>query len=83
MSTVPKFPAPPANLFCSARPGINVLQTLYNGLNFVFVWGGGRWRKGHKPLMKILLSTGIICNFINVQSQNPSNKKIFSEFWAT
>ena len=42
LSTVPKFPARPANLFCSARPGINILQNLYNGLTiFCGGWGGG------------------------------------------
>ena len=52
--------ARPANVFCSARPGINILQNLYNGLN---IWGG------EQKLMKILLSTGIICDLISVQSQ--------------
>ena len=50
---------PARKLFCSARPGIK-LQNLYNGLNML---GGGQ------KLMKILLSTGIICDFISVQLQ--------------
>ena len=58
MSTVPKFPAPPANLFCSARPGINVLQTLYNGLNFVFVWGGGEVAKRAQTLNENFVKYG-------------------------
>ena len=61
VSTLPKFLAGPANCFCSARPGINILQNLYNGLN-IFL---GRGQK----LMKILLSTGIICDLISVQLQ--------------
>ena len=62
MSTVPKFSARPANCFCSARPGINILQNLYNGLT---MGGGG----GGQNLMKILLSTGIIFDLISVQLQ--------------
>ena len=41
-------PGPQIFLFGPARPAINILQNLYNGLNFFF--GGGE-------LMKILLST--------------------------
>ena len=44
-----------------ARPAINILQNLYNGLNFGFFLGGGE-------LMKILISTGIICDLISEQS---------------
>ena len=62
VSNAPKFPARPANLFCSARPGINILQHLYNGLT-IFSGEGG-----HK-LLKILLSMGIICDLISVQLQ--------------
>ena len=62
VSTVPKFPARPANLFCSARPGINILQNLYNGLT-IFCGGVGQ------KLMKILLSTRIIFDLISVQLQ--------------
>ena len=51
---------PARKLFCSARPGINILQNLYNGLNMF--WGG-------QKLMKILLITNIICDLISVQSQ--------------
>ena len=52
----------PANLFVrpgQVRPRINISQNLYNGLNIV--WG--------EKLMKILLSTGIICYLISVQLQ--------------
>ena len=82
--------APKYFVFGPARPKINVLQNLYNGLNFLLFLRG--WRKGHKPLMKILLSTSIsiICNFISVQLQtfkilktNFQNFGIFSKFWAT
>ena len=65
MSTGPTFPVRPANFICSARPGINVLcitkfvQLFKFYINFL-----EEWRKGHKPLKKILLSKGIICNFI-------------------
>ena len=57
-------------LYFSARPGqarpkINILQNLYNGLNI----GGGQ------KLMKILLSTGIICDLISVQSQTVGSSK--------
>ena len=58
VSTGPKFPARPGPqifLFCPARPAINILQNLYNGLNYFF--GGGD--------MKISLSTGIICDLIS------------------
>ena len=55
VSTVPKFPARPANIFCSVRPGINILQNLYNGLT-IFCGGKG----GGQKLIKFLLSTGII-----------------------
>ena len=50
VSTVPKFPAPPGNYFCSARPGINILQNLYNGLT-IFCGGGGR-TKPHENFVK-------------------------------
>ena len=63
VSTVPKFPARPANFFCSARPGINILQNLYNGLTIFCEVGCGQ------NLMKILLSTGIIFDLISVQLQ--------------
>ena len=58
-----KFPARPAN--CFVRPGqarleINILQNLYNYLN-------NFWRD--KTLIKLLLSTGIICNLSTEQSQ--------------
>ena len=55
MSSGPKFPARPGpQLFCSGRPGINILKDLYNGLYFIlFLWGGGA-----QTPMKILLSTG-------------------------
>ena len=53
VSTAPKFPA---------RPGINILQNLNNGL-IIFCGEGGQ------KLMKILLSMGIICNLISVQLQ--------------
>ena len=62
VSTVPKFQALPANFLCSARPGINILQNVYNG----FIIFGGR---GRQNLMKILLSTGIIFDLISVQLQ--------------
>ena len=52
MSTGFKFPA---------RPGINILQNLYNDLT-IFCEGG-------QKLMKILLSISIICNLISVQLQ--------------
>ena len=52
-------------LFGSARPGIIILQNLYNGLNICFGWGGG----GQK-LMKILLNTDIICDLITIISVN-------------
>ena len=53
----------PANCFVRpARPKINILQNLYNGLT-IFCGEGG-----HK-LMKILLSMGIICDLISVQLQ--------------
>ena len=42
-----------------ALPEINILQNLYNGLNVL---------RGAK-LMKILLSTGLICDLISEQSQ--------------
>ena len=43
VSTGPKFPARPANLFyCPARPAINILQNLYNGLKICFCLGGGQ-----------------------------------------
>ena len=45
-STVPKFPARPANFFCSARLGNNILQNLYNGLTI-----GGR-AKTHENFVK-------------------------------
>ena len=46
-----------------ARPAINILQNLYNGLkNFVL--------GGEQKLFKILLSTGIICNLISVNLQS-------------
>ena len=48
-------------LFGPARLGINILQNLYNGFKYIF--------KGEQKLMKILLSTGIICNLISLQSQ--------------
>ena len=31
---------PARKFFCSARPGINILQILYNGLNILCVGGG-------------------------------------------
>ena len=64
----PKFPARPGRqilLLGPARPGINILQNLYNGLN-CFVGEGGQ------KLRKILLSTDIICDLISVQSQTCS-----------
>ena len=51
VSTVPKFPARPANLFCSTRPGINILQNLYNGLT---IWGGGGRTKPHENFVKLI-----------------------------
>ena len=55
-------PAHPSNcLFGPARLGINILQNLYNGLNIFLM--------GEQKLMKIFLSTGIICDLISVQSQ--------------
>ena len=63
VSTKPKFPDRPANVFVrsgQARPRINILQNLYNCLNIF---------KGGQKLIKILLSTGIICYLISVQSQ--------------
>ena len=42
--------------------------------------------EGAKPGMKILLITGIICNFISIQIADfldLQNIKIFLEFWAT
>ena len=48
--------------FCSARPGINILQNLYNSLTTFC----GEVRQ---KLMKILLSMGIICDLISVQLQ--------------
>ena len=60
VSTAPKFPARPANFF--VRPGINILQNLYNGLT-TFCGEGGQ------KLMDILLSMGIICDLISVQLQ--------------
>ena len=63
VSTVPKFFARLANLFCSTRPGINILHNLYNGLT-IFCGGGGG-----QNLMKILLSTGIIFDLISLQLQ--------------
>ena len=80
VSTGPKFPARPGPqifLFKAARLGINILQNLYNCLNIF-------WR-GQK-LMKILLSTGIICNLISEQSQTCwilKTKILFLEFQAT
>ena len=68
VSTAPKFPARPT-FFCSARPGINILQNLNNGLtNFC--------GEGEQKLMKILLSMGIICNLISVQLQTCQILKI-------
>ena len=58
VSIAPKFPAQPA-IFCSARPGINILQNLYIGLN---IFCGER-----RKLIKILLSMGIICELLSVQ----------------
>ena len=60
--TKPKFPAAPSIFFVrpgQVRPRINILQNFYNGL--IIFWGGV-WQK----LMKILLSTGIICYLISV-----------------
>ena len=48
VSTVPKFPARPANFFCSARSGINILQNLFNGLT-IFCRGG---TKTHENFVK-------------------------------
>ena len=63
VSTGPKFPARPANvLFGQARLGINILQNFAQQFNY-FLWGGGQ------KLMKILLSSGIICDLISVQLQ--------------
>ena len=45
-----------------ARPGINILQNLYNGLT-IFCGEGGQ------KLMTILLTMGIICNLISEQLQ--------------
>ena len=47
---------PARKYFCSSRPGINILQNLYNGLNTNMLGGT------HKNL----LSTGIICDLISV-----------------
>ena len=60
VSTGLKFPA--RKMFCSARPGINILQNLYKGLT-IFCGGGGQ------KIMKILLSTSIIRDVISVQLQ--------------
>ena len=65
VSTAPKFPARPANCFVRpnpARPGINILQNLYNGLT-IFCGEGGQ------KLMKILLSMSIICDLLSVHMQ--------------
>ena len=54
MSREPKFlaqPGPQIVLFFPARPGINILQNLYNGLNFILL---GR---GHKPEWNFVLIT--------------------------
>ena len=51
VSTVPNFPARPSNIFCLARPGINILQNLYNGLT---IFGKG----GRQKLMKIFVKYG-------------------------
>ena len=46
MSAGPKFPArPQIFLFVPARPGINILQNLYKGLNFLLFLQG----KAHCP----------------------------------
>ena len=63
VSTVPKFPDQPANIFCVALPGINILINLYNGLTIFYGKNGGQ------NLIKILLSTGIICDLISEQIQ--------------
>ena len=62
MSTGPKFPARIGPQIILVSPAINILQNLYNGLKLLF---GGGGTKTHE----ILLSTGIICDLINVQSQ--------------
>ena len=40
------------------------------------------WKKNHKPLIEILLSKGVICNFMSVQSHylNYQSKKYFKNF---
>ena len=55
--------ARPANFFLynPARLGINILQKFIQWFKYIF--------KGGQKLMKIFLSTGIICDLISLQSQ--------------
>ena len=72
MSTGPKFPA--RKLFLQ----INILQNLYNDLNYIYFLGGG---KGAKILDENFVKCRYNCNyFIRVQSQILNLKEYFQNF---